>query len=124
MSEAKDTRWKPGQSGNPAGKPKGAAAWKKILEAKAAERFPKGCSPRTWADAVWEQMLKAATGRPSRMQVQAGIYILDQLAGKAVQTNVVAEMTPEQKKQAIENLMAILKEDKQEEKADGSVTLQ
>jgi len=116
MSEKKDPRWQPGQSGNPAGRPKGAANWKRELERKAAERYPKGCGSRTWADQVWEQMLKAACGRPSRLQVQAGMYVMDHLAGKPVQTNVVGDMTPEQKKQAIENLMAILKP---EDKADG-----
>jgi len=104
--------FKPGVSGNPAGPRKGSVGWKRLMEQKAAQRYPKGCSDRTWADAILEQMFKAATGRPSRLQAQAGMYLLDHLAGKPVQTNVVADMPLEERKQLIENLLATLKEEK------------
>jgi hypothetical protein len=104
--------FKPGQSGNPAGPRKGSVRWKRLMEQKAAERYPKGCSQRTWADAILEQMFKAATGRPSRLQAQAGMYLLDHLAGKPVQTNVVADMPTEEKKQLLETLLTTLKEEK------------
>lgn len=102
--------FKPGQSGNPSGRTKGAIGWKRLIEQKAAETHRPGT--RTWGEALIGQMFKAAAGRPSRLQMMAGMYLFDHLAGKAVQTNVVADMAPEEKKQLLENLLATLKEEK------------
>lgn len=102
--------FKPGVSGNPAGPKKGTFGWRRLIEKKAEEMMRGGF--RTWGQAVVEQMFKAAAGRPSRLQMMAGMYLFDHLAGKAVQTNVVAEMPAEEKKQLLENLMTILKEEK------------
>src|SRR5258708_5824456 len=98
-------KWKPGQSGNPDGRPKGTIGYKRLIYEKAAELHPRGCRNKTNAEIVLEQIFKAAAGRPSKLQMQAGTYLYDHLAGKAVQAVANLDARPENREQLIESLL-------------------
>jgi hypothetical protein len=127
MSEEqkKDTRWKPGQSGNAAGRPKGAAGWKRRLEEMASEPHPSDANGRTHLERMFGLILQTATkaGRPSILKLRAQELVLGYVIGKPVQAVANFDMNPESKKQLIENLLSVLQADK-EEKPDGKLPVQ
>jgi len=120
-----DTRWKPGQSGNPAGRPKGALGWKRRFEEMASELHPSDANGDTQLERMWRLILQNATkaGRPSVIKLRSQELVLAYVLGKPVQAVANFDANPESKKQLIENLLSVLQADK-EDKPDGNVSVQ
>jgi hypothetical protein len=107
--EKKDTRWKPGQSGNPAGRPKGAVGWKRRFEEMASEKHPTDAKGHTHLERMFCNLLQTATkgGRPSILKLRAQELVLGYVIGKPVQTVATVEMPPETKDELLASLRAI-----------------
>jgi len=107
--QKKDTRWKPGQSGNPAGRPKGAAGWKRRLEEMASEKHPTDSHGHTHLERMFFNLLQTATkgGRPSILKLRAQELVLGYVIGKPVQTVASVDMPPETKDELLASLRAI-----------------
>ncbi len=94
------TRWKPGQSGNPKGRPKCltlSEAYRREL-AKIDKTDPQG---RTFAEVLAEQMIvKAKTG-----DVAALKEVADRVEGKAKQTITLSTDRREQVERAIDRMI-------------------
>ena len=76
----KDTRWKPGQSGNPAGRPK-SITLSEALRIELAKVLPNDTHERTFAELIAQQLVKAAaTGN-----ILAAKEIADRTEGKPKQ---------------------------------------
>lgn len=101
----KDTRWKPGQSGNPKGRPRSRT----LSEAyRAMLRQPLPDDPsRTYADAVAETLCKNAV----LGDVVAAKELADRTEGRSKQT--VDVTVEERKREMVENAIAKLIEDAQ-----------
>jgi ribosomal protein L17 len=95
------TQWKPGQSGNPAGRPKSltlSEAYRREL-AKIDETDPQ---KRTFAEVLAEQMIvKAKTG-----DVAALREVADRVEGKAKQTITLSTDRREQVERAIDRMIS------------------
>jgi predicted transcriptional regulator len=95
-----ETRWKPGQSGNPKGRPKSitlSEAYRKMLS-QVDETDPER---RTRAEVLAEQMyIKASSGDVSALR-----EIADRVEGKARQTIALSVEKREQLEQAISGIM-------------------
>jgi Family of unknown function (DUF5681) len=76
-----ETRWKPGQSGNPAGRPKGSGRLSKALCVLMLEPYPDDPRGRTYAEVVAESLAKAAVSG----DVSAIRELGDRTEGKATQ---------------------------------------
>ena|SRR5713226_7353175 len=110
MSEGKkDTRFKPGQSGNPAGRPKGAAGWKRRMEEMVSEKHPNDSKGQTYMERMFLNLLNLATkaGRPSILKLRAAELVLGYVIGKPVQTVASVDMPAETKDELLESLRAI-----------------
>jgi hypothetical protein len=110
MSEQKnDTRWKPGQSGNPAGRPKGAVGWKRRFEEMASEPHNGDANGHSHLERMFLLLLKTATkaGHPSIVKLRAQELVLGYVIGKPVQTVASVEMPPETKDELLASLRAI-----------------
>jgi hypothetical protein len=73
--------WKPGQSGNPNGRPKAKTLSEAIREqlARACEEDTEG---RSWAEVVAEQLVKVAAGKSHENSTNAVREICDRTEGK------------------------------------------
>lgn len=76
-----ETRWKPGQSGNPSGRPKGSGRLSKALAHLLGERYPDDPLDRTYAEVISERIAQAA----AKGDVAAMREIADRTEGKATQ---------------------------------------
>jgi hypothetical protein len=116
-----DHRWQKGQSGNPKGRPRGLFNWQRAIVEKADELHPNDSQGRSWGQRVVDNLFRmAADGRPSSRQLKAIEELLNRGLGKPVQAIAVADLRPEAKTQLIENLLAVLKA----EKEDGNLPVQ
>jgi hypothetical protein len=75
--------FKPGQSGNPSGRPKSAKLYKEALH----KRF----SPEQLADYWHDALMQARTKQDAAAQAKILNHLTEQLAGKAVATNVTVK---------------------------------
>jgi hypothetical protein len=76
----KDTRWKPGQSGNPTGRPK-SITLSEALRIELAKVLPNDTQERTFAELIAQQLVRAAaTGN-----ILAAREIADRTEGKPKQ---------------------------------------
>ena len=111
-----------GESGNPAGRPKGLIGWMRAIELKADEQHPTDSRGMTWRERCVSNLFRmAADGRASSRQLKAIEINIGQghrKAGASGRGCGHAARSPN--KQLIENLLTILKE----EKTDGNVTVQ
>jgi hypothetical protein len=79
-SPPKDTRWKPGQSGNPAGRPK-SITLSEAMRLELAKMLPGDTQERTFAEVIAQQLVRAAaTGN-----ILAAKEIADRTEGKPKQ---------------------------------------
>src|SRR5262249_21617948 len=79
------TRWKQGQSGNPAGRPRNEDCITSLLKEQLAEPNPQDSERRTWAQCVVAALLQAAAGGNVRA---AGVVrvVLERTEGKVKET--------------------------------------
>jgi len=107
--QKKDTRWKPGQSGNPAGRPKGAVGWKRRFEEMASEKHSSDANGHTHLERMFLLILQTATkaGRPSILKLRAQELVLGYVIGKPVQTVASIDIPPETKDELLASLRAI-----------------
>lgn len=105
----RDTRWKPGQSGNPAGRPKGAVGWKRRFEEMASELHPTDSKGHTHLERMFLMLLQTATkgGRPSILKLRAQELVLGYVIGKPVQAVASVQMPPETKDELLASLREI-----------------
>jgi hypothetical protein len=94
------TQWKPGQSGNPAGRPK-SLTLSEAYRRELAKVDPHDALKRTFAEVLAEKMIKRAkTG-----DVPALKEIADRVEGKAKQTITLTTDRREQINQAIDRMI-------------------
>lgn len=85
----KDTRWKPGQSGNPKGRPKNVKYVSELLQEElhqVPETIDGKKNTKTWAELICERMLTAAVegGQPAIIK-----ELLDRIEGKVKDTHQI-----------------------------------
>lgn len=76
-----ETRWKPGHSGNPSGRPKGSGRLSKALAALMLEQYPGDERGRTYAEFIAEKLATAAAAG----DIAAIRELADRTEGKATQ---------------------------------------
>ena len=83
-------RWKPGESGNPAGRPPSEAALSDDLRSRLAEKVPGDKQHRTYAQKIACRLVEAAL----RGSVSAAALIADRVEGKPPQSLTGANGSP------------------------------
>jgi len=85
----KDTRWKPGQSGNPKGRPKNIKYMSEILREQ-LDQVPESIdgkkNTKTWRDLICESILRAAV---KGNQPAITKELLDRIEGKVKDTHQI-----------------------------------
>jgi ribosomal protein L17 len=94
------TQWKPGQSGNPAGRPK-SLTLSEAYRRELAKVDPHDALKRTFAEVLAEQMIVKA----SKGDVAALKEIADRVEGKAKQTITLTTDRREQVERAIDRMI-------------------
>lgn len=76
--------WQPGQSGNPAGRPK-SVTLSEAIRAELAKHCEYDSDDRTWAEVVASRLVKVAAGHTLEQSTPAAREISDRTEGKARQ---------------------------------------
>lgn len=111
-------KWKPGQSGNPAGRRKGQYSLKRILENKLAEVDERDYLKRTKAERIADILIWYAIQKKS---LKAASEIMDRVLGRPAQAVTLdgnLNLTREQRIAKIEELLTSLP--KPAEQPDGT----
>ena len=90
----KDTRWKPGQSGNPKGRPKGIKYMSELLREQldqVPETIDGKPNTKTWRDLICDSILRAAV---KGNQPAITKELLDRIEGKVKDTHQVEGDVP------------------------------
>ena len=90
----KDTRWKPGQSGNPKGRPKGIKYMSELLREQldqVPDTIDSKPNTKTWRDLICDSILRAAV---KGNQPAITKELLDRIEGKVKDTHQVEGDVP------------------------------
>lgn len=88
-----ENQWKPGQSGNPKGRPLGVKYISEYLQ----ELLPLDCGDgtgRTWGQKIAEEWIKQAADTKARGNVPARDEVLDRTEGKVPDTHKIESDVP------------------------------
>lgn len=106
MNDENLKSWKPGQSGNPKGKPKGTQSARTIIEkyinALSPSKHPDTLKNLTYHDAAWMQQISKAALKGDLSALNA---ITDRLEGQAKQSLEISDMSQEDVQARLKELL-------------------